>query len=120
MTAVGHQNAFLRPRLSVCCRFSQATFTRTGGNGRDAPIPDLPGLTPEQQDSTRTRHLVGGMRGREEAVYLVASLASQDFSNSAAAHGVILLRSRSSLSRNDTTRAVSFRPRLAAIALAHH
>jgi hypothetical protein len=34
---VGHEDAFLRPRLSTRCRFSQGTFAATRGNGRDAP-----------------------------------------------------------------------------------
>ena len=40
MTAVGHEDAFPRPRLSARCRFSQGTLAGTWGNGRDAPIPD--------------------------------------------------------------------------------
>jgi len=36
---VGHQHAFLRPRLSARYRFSQGTFARTRGNGRNAPFP---------------------------------------------------------------------------------
>ena len=36
MTAVGHEDAFLRPRLSVRYRFSQGTFARTRSDGRDA------------------------------------------------------------------------------------
>jgi hypothetical protein len=35
---VGHQDAFLRPRLKARYRFSRGTFARTHGNGRDAPI----------------------------------------------------------------------------------
>jgi len=34
----GHHDAFLRPRRSVRCRFSQGTFARTRGNGQDAPF----------------------------------------------------------------------------------
>ena len=34
---LGHEDAFPRPRLSGRCRFSQVTFARTRGNGRDAP-----------------------------------------------------------------------------------
>jgi hypothetical protein len=33
----GHQDAFLRPRLSARYRFSQGTLAGTHGNGRDAP-----------------------------------------------------------------------------------
>jgi hypothetical protein len=39
MAGVGHQDAFLRPRLNACCRFSQRTFATPPGNRRDAPIP---------------------------------------------------------------------------------
>jgi hypothetical protein len=37
----GHQDAFLRRRLSARYRFSEETLARTLGNGRDAPIADL-------------------------------------------------------------------------------
>jgi len=40
MTAVGHEDAFPRPRLRGRCRFSQRTFTRTRSNERDAPKAD--------------------------------------------------------------------------------
>ena len=39
---MGHEDAFPRPRLNARCRFSQRIFAGTRGNGRDAPIPDLP------------------------------------------------------------------------------
>jgi hypothetical protein len=39
---MGHQDAFLRPRLSARYRLSQGTLAGTRGNGRGAPIPDLP------------------------------------------------------------------------------
>src|SRR5215472_19235985 len=45
--------------------------------------------------------------GREEAMWLVASLAFQDFSNSATAHDVILLDPGVRFARNGTTRAVA-------------
>src|ERR1700736_5653999 len=45
----GHEDAFPRPRLSARCWFSQGTFAGTWGNRRDAPIPDLPTLTPERE-----------------------------------------------------------------------
>ena len=34
---LGHEDQFPPPRLSACGRFSQGTFARTRGNGRDAP-----------------------------------------------------------------------------------
>ena len=37
---MGHQDTFLRPRLSARYRFSQGTFARTRGNGQDAPESD--------------------------------------------------------------------------------
>ena len=37
-TAVGHEDAFPRPRLSARYRFSQGTFAGRRGNARDAPI----------------------------------------------------------------------------------
>ena len=56
MTHLGHVDAFPRPGLSARCRFSQGTFAGPRGNGRDAPIPDLPALTPERGGSTRSGH----------------------------------------------------------------
>jgi hypothetical protein len=35
--AMGHEDAFLPPRLSRRYRFSQGTFAGTRGNGDDAP-----------------------------------------------------------------------------------
>ena len=46
MSALGHQDAFLRPRLSTRYRFSQETFGRTRGKRRDAPITGLPPSPP--------------------------------------------------------------------------
>ena len=37
LRATRHQDAFLRPRLSVGYRFSQGTLAGTRGNGREAP-----------------------------------------------------------------------------------
>jgi len=51
---MGHEVAFPPPRLSVRCRFSQRTFAGTRGNGRHAPIPDLPARAPEWGSSTRS------------------------------------------------------------------
>ena len=43
---MGHEERFPPSRLSGRCRFSQGTFARTRGNGRDAPIADLkPAIT---------------------------------------------------------------------------
>ena len=39
---MGHQDAFLRSRLSVRYRFSQGTFAGTRCNGRDAAKPVFP------------------------------------------------------------------------------
>src|SRR6516225_4103921 len=44
MAGMGHKDSFLRPRLNTRYRFSKGTLAGTRGNGRDAPIPDLPGL----------------------------------------------------------------------------
>src|SRR5215831_12198470 len=40
MTASGHQDAFLPPRLSARYRFSQGTLAGTRGKGRDAPMDE--------------------------------------------------------------------------------
>ena len=47
---MGHQYAFLRPRLSARYRFSQGTFTGTS-NERDAPIPAIRGSAIEPTGS---------------------------------------------------------------------
>src|SRR5205807_680717 len=43
-SAMGHEDAFPRPRLSARCAFSKKTFAGTGSYGEDAPIADLPFL----------------------------------------------------------------------------
>ena len=35
---MGHDDAFLRPRLDAGYRFSKGTLAGTRGNGRDAPM----------------------------------------------------------------------------------
>jgi len=49
--AMGHEDAFLRPRLNARYRFGKGTLAGTRGNGRDAPkigigghltVPPLP------------------------------------------------------------------------------
>jgi len=35
---MGHEDAFLRPRLNARCRSSQRTFAGPRGNGRNAPL----------------------------------------------------------------------------------
>src|SRR5262245_28926364 len=42
MAEMGHKDQFPPPRLNGWCRFSQETFGWPSGNGRGAPIPDLP------------------------------------------------------------------------------
>src|SRR5215831_11436343 len=54
---VGHEDQFRPPGLSACCRFPQQTFAGTHGNIQDAPIADLPGLTPERGGSNPKRPL---------------------------------------------------------------
>ncbi len=56
--------------LSARSRFSQRTFAGAHGNGRDAPIPDLPALTPERGGSTQSRH-------RNQADKLAASVVTR-------------------------------------------
>jgi hypothetical protein len=38
---MGHQDPFLRPRVSARCGFREETFAGTRVNGRDAPFPDV-------------------------------------------------------------------------------
>ena len=49
---MGHQDAFLRSRLSVRYRFSQGTFAGTRWNGRDAPKPDDATTANRRESST--------------------------------------------------------------------
>ena len=44
MTAQGHEDAFRRLGPSDRCRLRQETFAGTSGNGRGAPLADLPML----------------------------------------------------------------------------
>jgi hypothetical protein len=44
MAGSGHEDPFPPPELSACYVIRQETFAGTHGNGRDAPIPDLPFL----------------------------------------------------------------------------
>jgi hypothetical protein len=45
----GHEDAFLPTTLSNRSRLGKPTFAGTRGNEQDAPISDLPALTPERQ-----------------------------------------------------------------------
>jgi len=49
---MGHEDAFPPATLSNRFRLGKPTFARTRGNEQDAPIPDLPALTPERGGST--------------------------------------------------------------------
>jgi hypothetical protein len=52
-----HQTAGLhRTMAKVCKPDCEGTIAGTRGNGEDAPIPDLPALTPERGGSTRSGH----------------------------------------------------------------
>jgi hypothetical protein len=55
LRAGGAQPVRPQPRLSGCHRFGQGTFAGTHGNGRDAPIADLPARAPERGSSTQSR-----------------------------------------------------------------
>ena len=48
---MGHEERFPPPRLSGRCRFGQGTSAGASGNDEDAPIPDLPVLSPERGGS---------------------------------------------------------------------
>ena len=56
MTAVGQEERFPPTRLNAGCGFRKETIAGMRRNGRDAPIPDLPGLAPEREGSTQLRH----------------------------------------------------------------
>jgi hypothetical protein len=55
MSQEGHEDQFQPPRLNGRCRFSEATFAGTHGNGQDAPIADLPALALERGGFDRGR-----------------------------------------------------------------
>ena len=57
MTQKGHEERFPPTRLSAGCGFRKETLAGMRRNGRDAPIPDLPALTPERAGSVRTELL---------------------------------------------------------------
>jgi hypothetical protein len=46
MTQKGHEDQFPLRRLTARSVIRKRTVAATRGNGRDAPIPDLPGLGP--------------------------------------------------------------------------
>jgi hypothetical protein len=56
MAVEGHEDAFPRPGLSARCPFSQGTFARTRGNGRDALIPAVRDAVVEPPESTLSSH----------------------------------------------------------------
>ena len=62
MTAMGHEDAFLRPRLSARHRFSKGTLAGTRATGRDAPIPAVRVMTILPPGSPQRRHLRGCVR----------------------------------------------------------
>jgi hypothetical protein len=61
---MGHEERFPSTRLSVSCGFRKETIAGMRRNGRDAPIPDLPALTPERGSSTLSGHLARRMKSR--------------------------------------------------------
>jgi hypothetical protein len=46
---MGHEERFPPKRLSAGCGFTKETIAGMRRNGRDAPSPDLPVLTPERE-----------------------------------------------------------------------
>jgi hypothetical protein len=67
---VGHGPALLSTEASGRCRFSQATFAVSHGNGRDAPIADLPALSPER----------GALTHKERSAYIGGEAANRGHS----------------------------------------
>jgi len=62
---LGQEDQFPPPRLSAGCGFRKETFAGAHGNGRVAPIPDLPVLPRERGGSTEAvekRVIRGGRR----------------------------------------------------------
>jgi len=56
MAGMGHGPALLSTEASGRCRFTQATFARARGNGRDAPIPAVRKTAIEPPEPTRSGH----------------------------------------------------------------
>ena len=50
---LGHEDAFLRPRLNARYRFSKGTLAGTRGNGRDAPLADIDVTTISRPRATK-------------------------------------------------------------------
>ena len=55
MTALGHEERFPPTKLSADYGFSKETFEGGRRNGRDAPIPDLPALAPNEEVRSYSR-----------------------------------------------------------------
>ena len=51
------EDPFPRPGPTGRCQFGRETFAAVRGNGRDAPFPDLPSLTPEGEVRPLPDHL---------------------------------------------------------------
>ena len=51
------EDPFPRPGPNGRCQFGRETFAAVRGNGRDAPFPDLPSLTPEGEVRPLPDHL---------------------------------------------------------------
>ena len=56
MTGMGHEDAFLRPRLNARYRFSKGTFAGTQGNGEMRRFPPFGGSLIEPQGSGVSEH----------------------------------------------------------------
>src|SRR6516164_10017164 len=80
MTAVGHEDAFLRPRLNSRNRFSKGTLAGTRCNGRDAPIAVI-GLMASTAYATRRglRHIGGLMPSFSTYMKFAVTLPSSPF-----------------------------------------
>jgi hypothetical protein len=55
MPGKGQEDQLPPRRASDRCSFGERTFPETRGNDEVAPIPDVPGLTPERRGSNPKR-----------------------------------------------------------------
>jgi hypothetical protein len=60
VSAWGHFDPFPPPKLNGRCPLSKPTAAGASGNGKDAPIPDLPNLNPRRGTNLTLLHPTGG------------------------------------------------------------
>jgi hypothetical protein len=57
---IGHEDQFVQPRLSGCCRLVEPTFVGMGGKEEDAPRTDFPALGAKLASPTQSGSAIYG------------------------------------------------------------